>query len=70
MNSDGCNLQSVVAGCSLKNMVPGNVIDVDAVGGDSKFSSFGINNRHAVWKILMEREKDIVSTAYDRYGNE
>ncbi|GMP33757.1 hypothetical protein CsSME_00006937 [Camellia sinensis var. sinensis] len=36
---------------------------------DKIFTGFGITNRNTVWKMMTEREKNVISTAYDRYGD-
>ncbi|KAI8011085.1 hypothetical protein LOK49_LG06G00880 [Camellia lanceoleosa] len=46
------------------------VVDVENVVDEKKiFSGFGITNRNTVWKMMSEREKEVISSAYERYGD-
>ncbi|CAL5356437.1 unnamed protein product [Camellia sinensis] len=57
-------------GCSSDVMKSESVIDVDSVGDGKKiFTGFGITNRNTVWKMTTETEKDVISNAYDTYGD-
>ncbi|GMP62988.1 hypothetical protein CsSME_00024865 [Camellia sinensis var. sinensis] len=70
VNSNACMLPNNVAGDGVGDVMGGKVVDVEtAIGGGSKFSGFGINNKHTVWKMMTEQEKGIISSAYDRYGD-
>ncbi|XP_028087940.1 uncharacterized protein LOC114288621 [Camellia sinensis] len=70
VNSNACMLPNNVAGDGMGDVMGGKVVDVEtAIGGGSKFSGFGINNKHTVWKMMTEQEKGIISSAYDRYGD-
>ncbi|CAL5359617.1 unnamed protein product [Camellia sinensis] len=57
-------------GCSVDVMKSESVIDVDSVGNGKKiFTGFGITNCNTVWKMMTETEKDVISNAYDTYGD-
>ncbi|KAI8021267.1 hypothetical protein LOK49_LG03G03135 [Camellia lanceoleosa] len=71
VNSNVCMLPNNVADNGMGDVMDRKVVDVEtAIGGGSKFSGFGINNKHTVWKMMTEQEKDIISSAYDRYGDD
>ncbi|KAI8017488.1 hypothetical protein LOK49_LG04G03182 [Camellia lanceoleosa] len=57
-------------GYSVNVMQHEGVVDAENVGDAKKiFSGFGITNRNTVWKMMSEREKDVIRTAYERYGD-
>ncbi|KAI7997595.1 hypothetical protein LOK49_LG10G01229 [Camellia lanceoleosa] len=57
-------------GSSVDGVRREDVIDVDIVGDGKKiFTGFGIANHNTVWKMISERENDVVSTAYNHYGD-
>ncbi|GMP48230.1 hypothetical protein CsSME_00015653 [Camellia sinensis var. sinensis] len=70
MNNEVNVSKTGVVGCSVDVVKSQSVIDVDGVGDGKKiFTSFGITNRNTVWKMMTETEKDVISNAYDRYGD-
>ncbi|CAL5428078.1 unnamed protein product [Camellia sinensis] len=70
MNNEVNVSKTGVVGCSVDVVKSQSVIDVDGVGDASKiFTGFGITNRNTVWKMMTDTEKDVISNAYDRYGD-
>ncbi|KAI8026495.1 hypothetical protein LOK49_LG02G02085 [Camellia lanceoleosa] len=70
MNNDVSLSKPGGVGSSVNVMQREGVVDVEYVGDAKKFfSGFGITNRNTVWKMITEREKDVISTAYERYGD-
>ncbi|KAI8021429.1 hypothetical protein LOK49_LG03G01293 [Camellia lanceoleosa] len=55
-------------GCSV-NLLHHEGVDVENVEEKKIFSGFGITNRNTVWKMMSEREKEVISSAYERYGD-
>ncbi|KAI8026827.1 hypothetical protein LOK49_LG02G00721 [Camellia lanceoleosa] len=70
VNSEGCSVPANRVDGVGKHAIDVKMIDVDAVrGSDNKFSGLGINNRHTIRKMMMQQKKDIISSAYERYGD-
>ncbi|GMP61627.1 hypothetical protein CsSME_00024015 [Camellia sinensis var. sinensis] len=70
MNNEVNVSKTGVVGCSVDVVKSQSVIDVDGVGDGKKiFTGFGITNRNTVWKMMTETEKDVISNAYDTYGD-
>ncbi|KAI8024824.1 hypothetical protein LOK49_LG02G00259 [Camellia lanceoleosa] len=60
----------VGVGSSVNVLHREGVVDVENVVDEKKiFSGFGITNRNTVWKMMSEREKEVISSAYERYGD-
>ncbi|GMP23298.1 hypothetical protein CsSME_00000949 [Camellia sinensis var. sinensis] len=60
----------VRVGCDVVGLQCEDAIDVETIADGKKiFTGFGITDRNIVWKMMSKREKDVITSAYDKYSD-